>query len=67
MANEQVLEVKRFKHRSWRSEVLADKPLSDADVQKMGAWKQDVPLGGARFRFAKPRIPLQEYEDSGYT
>jgi hypothetical protein len=67
MANEQVLETKRFKHRSWRASVLADRAISDADIDRMGKWQEETPLGGARFRWKKSRIHLQDYEDNGYT
>ena len=66
MDNEQVLETKRFKHRSWRANLLADKQLTDTDVQNMSKWQQETPLGSARFRWSKSRLHLQDYDDNGY-
>ena len=64
--NEGVLETKKYKRAAKRVQVLEDRQVSSADIEKMASWQDSTPLGTARFRWKQERIHLQEYDDNGY-
>lgn len=66
LENDKILDPKNFREATKRSLLLADTDISAERVAGMSQWQEKTPLGGRRFRWAKSREYIFDYEDNGY-
>jgi hypothetical protein len=66
VANDKVLDPKKYKVTAARNELLKPIEITDVELNRQSSWKEETPLGTARFRFKTNRGYIYEYSDNGY-